>query len=118
MNAICQDIDVTSSTVFQSLNRGSFSKLLRSLTRSVVKYSRGFLGFYYVHTCRRYKDDDALAKKMPVTVTDSSGVPSEGSGEDEQRIPRHRTKRLLRRDGSAPISDPVLSTLRVNRDLG
>ncbi|CAM9184875.1 unnamed protein product [Hapterophycus canaliculatus] len=88
----------------------------------------------------RYKDDGALAKKMPVSVSpkkpdadeeSSSSSGEGGSGDDNGGAPasaqqssksgpsrRKRPRCLLRKDPGEKLADPVLSTLSVNKDLG
>lgn len=67
-------------------------------------------------TLHRYKDDGAIAKKIPVFAESSPLTDSD----DEENIdgPAVRKRRLLRKDTGVAMLDPVLSTLSVNKDLG
>lgn len=77
--------------------------------------------FRHAFACR-YKDDDAVGKKIPVTVPVEQGS-SRSSSSDEnenENVPRRRKRPrcLLRKNFGEKLADPVLSTLSVNKDLG
>lgn len=64
----------------------------------------------------RYKDDGAIAKKMPAVSEASQLIDSD----DEENMDGLAVskRRLLRKDNGVGMLDPVLSTLSVNKDLG
>lgn len=66
----------------------------------------------------RYKNDGVVARKVPVDAEALQLSDSDSDDDSSSSTGAVRRRRLLRKDPGADSTDPVLSTLSVNKDLG
>ena len=94
----------------------------RPVFASKLSYNAVVVDWCVINSLRRYEEDGAVAKKIPITIEEAS-IGEEDSQDEENgggpRRGRRRMRRLLKDGhGCGGLPDPVLSTLSVNRNLG